>query len=124
MRCMTRPSPASWLHLGWRSLPSRRSNWRTGWPKSFIDPREDRMKPADRERLRVILNSLDEVGLVALANKGLVRRAAKDFASITMQVEETEVALIVRGPDFTVAMPPDGPAKAKDDTKASGVTRQ
>src|SRR5437870_7799185 len=82
------------------------------------------MRPEDRDRLRAVLLALDEVGLVALANKGLVRRAAKDLPTVAMQIEETEKALIVRGPDFTVMMPPEGPAKATDDTKATGVTRQ
>src|SRR5208282_2929829 len=81
------------------------------------------MAPEDRERLRAVLRSLDEVGLVALANKGLVRRAMKDLPTCTIQVEETDNALIVRGPDFTVTMPPQGPAQAKDDSKSSGVTR-
>lgn len=82
------------------------------------------MQSEDRERLRVLLRSFDETGLVALANKGLVRRAAKDLQSTALQVEETDAAIIVRGPDFTVTMPPEGPAKARDDTKATGITRQ
>jgi hypothetical protein len=71
-----------------------------------------------------VLRSLDEVGLVALANKGLVRRAVKDLSACPMSYTETDDAVVVRGPDFTVIMPPDGPVKASDDTKASGVTRQ
>jgi len=82
------------------------------------------MEPVDRELLRTLLKAFDEVGLVALANKGLVRRAAKDLQTQALQVEETENALLVRGPDFTVTMPPEGPAKATDDTKATGITRQ
>jgi hypothetical protein len=82
------------------------------------------MKAADRERLRAVLKSFDEVGLVALANKGLVRRAAKDLRDTTLRVEEKEDALLVHGPDFTVTMPPEGPVKASDDTKATGITRQ
>jgi hypothetical protein len=82
------------------------------------------MRAEEQERLRALLKTFDEVGLVALANKGLVRRAMKDLESATMRVEETDTAFLVRGPDFTVTMPADGPAKAKDDTKASGMTRQ
>lgn len=82
------------------------------------------MTPADRTRLRQLLDAFDEAGLVALSNKGLVRRAEKDLQTGGLSVEETDTALLVRGPGWIVTMPPDGPAKATDDTKASGVTRQ
>jgi hypothetical protein len=82
------------------------------------------MNPADRDKLRRLLKSFDEAGLVALANKGLVRRALKDLAGATLTFEETDTEVVVRGPDWTVVMPPEGPAHAKDDTKATGVTRQ
>jgi hypothetical protein len=82
------------------------------------------MKTEDRAKLRRILASFDEAGLVALANKGLVRRAQKDLETGGLSHEETDSALLVRGPDWTVTMPADGPAHATDDTRASGVTRQ
>ena len=82
------------------------------------------MNADDRDRLRRILATFDEAGLVALANKGLVRRAQKDLEAGGLEHEETDTALVVRGPGWVVTMPPDGPAHADDDTKASGVTRQ
>ncbi len=82
------------------------------------------MNTDDRDRLRRILASFDEVGLVALSNKGLVRRAQKDLEAGGLTHEETDAAVVVRGPGWVVTMPPDGPAHATDDTKASGVTRQ
>src|SRR5262249_51679095 len=75
-------------------------------------------------RLQQVLASFDEAGLVALANKGLVRRAQKDLEAGGLKVEETDAAVLVHGPDWVVTMPPDGPTRATDTTKASGVTRQ
>ena len=83
------------------------------------------MTPDDRARLRQILSTFDEPGLVALANKGLVRRAMKDLEEGgSLSVEERDADLMVGGPGWTVFMPVAGPAKAKDDTKATGITRQ
>ncbi len=82
------------------------------------------MKEADRTRLQRLLASLNEPALVALANKGLVRRAAKDLEAGNLSYQEEEDVLIVHGPGWTVRMPPTGPADAEDDTRASGVTRQ
>src|SRR5262249_16095650 len=82
------------------------------------------MKQEDRRQLERILSSADENFLIALANKGLVRRAQKDLEGEVLSIEETEAEVIVRGPDWTVWMPPAGPTKARDDTKASGITRQ
>ncbi len=82
------------------------------------------MKPEDRTKLQRILASFDEAGLVALANKGLVRRAQKDLEAGGLEYEETEDAVLVRGPGWTVTMPADGPTRATDTTKATGVTRQ
>jgi hypothetical protein len=82
------------------------------------------MNPADRVRLQQILATFDEAGLVALSNKGLVRRAAKDLEATGLAHEETDTAMLVRGPGWVVTMPPDGPAHATDDTRATGVTRQ
>jgi hypothetical protein len=78
----------------------------------------------DRAKLRRLLASFDEAGLVALANKGLVRRAQKDLERASLTIEETDTVILVRGPDWTVTMPPDGPVHATDTTKATGVTRQ
>src|ERR1019366_4912015 len=82
------------------------------------------MKPDDRHQLRRLLDTFDEAGLIALANKGLVRRAQKDQGAAGMTLEEADAHVIVRGPDWTVWMPADGPQHARDDTKATGVTRQ
>jgi hypothetical protein len=82
------------------------------------------MNADDRARLQRILASFDEAGLVALANKGLVRRAQKDLEAGGLAHEETDSAVLVRGPGWVVTMPPEGPSHATDDTKASGVTRQ
>jgi hypothetical protein len=82
------------------------------------------MNADDRARLRRILASFDEAGLVALANKGLVRRVQKDLEAGGLDHEETDAAVLVRGPGWVVTMPPDGPAHATDTTKATGVTRQ
>jgi hypothetical protein len=82
------------------------------------------MNADDRARLQRILASFDEAGLIALANKGLLRRAQKDLEAGGVTHEETADAILVRGPDWVVAMPPSGPAHASDSTKASGVTRQ
>ncbi len=82
------------------------------------------MRPEDRDKLKRILASFDEGGLTALANVGLVRRARKDLEASGVTHEETDAAMIVRGPDWAVTMPPDGPTKATDTTKATGVTRQ
>lgn len=85
------------------------------------------MKQDEKDQLKAILSEVDEAFLVALANKGLVRRAQKDLDELgtdKFQIEETDQYIIVRGPDWVVSMPPKGPAHAKDDTKASGITRQ
>jgi hypothetical protein len=82
------------------------------------------MNADDRARLRQILASFDEAGLVALANKGLVRRAQKDLEAGGLTLEETDTAVLVRGPGWVVTMPSEGPAHATDTTKATGVTRQ
>jgi hypothetical protein len=82
------------------------------------------MKADDRLALRRLLASFDEAGLVALANKGLVRRALKDLQTAELHHEETETALLVHGPGWDVTMPADGPVRATDSTRATGVTRQ
>lgn len=82
------------------------------------------MKPEDRANLKRILAGFDEAGLVALANKGLVRRAQKDLEAGGLAWEETDAAVIVQGPGWNVTMPPSGPQQATDNTRATGVTRQ
>ncbi|RTL43700.1 MAG: hypothetical protein EKK48_08115 [Candidatus Melainabacteria bacterium] len=82
------------------------------------------MIDADRIKLATVLSAVDENFLVALANKGLVRRALKDLEGQTLKIEETDNAIKVVGPDWSVMMPVEGPAKATDDTIASGITRQ
>ncbi len=82
------------------------------------------MIPFNREQLRQLLLTFDENGLIALANKGLVRRAQKDLEAGGLTHEETDDAIVVRGAGWTVRMPPQGPTQATDDTKATGVTRQ
>lgn len=77
-----------------------------------------------RKRLIALLATADENFLIAIANKGLLRRAYKDLEEFTPLIEETDREIIVRGPDWTVWMPPEGPTKARDDTKATGITRQ
>src|SRR5439155_22229762 len=82
------------------------------------------MNPDDRAKLTRLLASFDEAGLVALANRGLVRRAQKDLEAGGLTVEETDAAVLVHGPGWVVTMPPAGPVHATDTTKATGVTRQ
>lgn len=76
------------------------------------------------EQLRRLLATFDESGLIALANKGLVRRAQKDLDAGGLSHEETADVIVVCGPGWTVRMPPQGPTHATDDTKATGITRQ
>src|SRR5262249_31704367 len=47
-----------------------------------------------------------------------------DLEAGGLKVEETDAAVLVHGPDWVVTMPPNGPTRATDTTKASGVTRQ
>lgn len=76
-------------------------------------------------RLRRNLLRFDDDALVALANKGLVRRAIKDLgAEQVFTVEETNDAILVHGQDWTVTLPAEGPVSATDTTSASGITRQ
>jgi hypothetical protein len=82
------------------------------------------MKSEERAALRRLLASFDEAGLIALANKGLVRRAQKDLEAGGLQLEETDAAMLVRGPGWVVTMPPEGPTRATDNTRATGTTRQ
>jgi hypothetical protein len=76
-------------------------------------------------RLKRNLEAATDDALVALANRGLVRRAAKDVEKAdAITVEQTEDCVLVHGDGWKVTMPPDGPASATDDTPATGVTRQ
>ncbi len=62
----------------------------------------------------------------ASANKGLVRRAQKGPGSRRPWCArgDRRGRAWVRGPGWVVTMPPEGPVRATDDTKATGVTRQ
>lgn len=83
------------------------------------------MDPDDLVRLKRNIAAATDDALIALANRGLVRRAAKDLdQKDTFQVEETDNAILVRTPNWTVTIPPEGPTAASDDTSATGVTRQ
>lgn len=75
-------------------------------------------------RLQRNLRAATDEALVALANRGLVRRAAKDLESESLRIEETDDVVLVHGTGWTVTMPPEGPAAATDNTPATGVTRQ
>ena len=45
------------------------------------------MKAQDKEKLKLILSAFDETGLVALANKGLLRRAQKDLETAALLLD-------------------------------------
>ena len=83
------------------------------------------MDAESQARLRRNLDAATYDALVALANRGLVRRAAKDLEQGgRLEVEEVDDALLVVGVGWTVLMPAEGPTAATDDTSATGVTRQ
>lgn len=82
------------------------------------------MSPHEQQQLRERLDGFDEAALIALGNRGLLRRATKDLTSLTFSVTVTEHCLHVSVGDWTVRMPPSGPAQATDDTPATGITRQ
>jgi len=76
-------------------------------------------------RLKRNLAAASDDALVALANRGLLRRAAKDLKKgPPPTVGEADDALLVRGAGWMVTMPVEGPAAATDDTSATGMTRQ
>lgn len=82
------------------------------------------MTPELRKRLRRNLDAATDEALVALANKGLMRRALKDVeAAAAFLIEEAAESLVVRGDGWVVTMPPEGPVAATDDSTATGVTR-
>jgi len=80
------------------------------------------MNEANKLALATTLRDIDESFLVALANKGLLRRAQKSLEEFELQLEESDEHIIVRSSSWTVWMPAEGPLKAKDDSKASGTT--
>lgn len=83
------------------------------------------MDAEELARLRRNLDAATDEALVALANRGLVRRAAKDLEQAPpFTVELRAAAVLVHGVGWTVTMPADGPAAATDNTPATGVTRQ
>jgi|GEM_PF-998521 hypothetical protein len=77
-----------------------------------------------QQRLQQNLAAASEDALVALSNRGLYRRALKDLEqNPSITIEDGEKALLVRGPGWCVTMPAEGPAAARDDSGATGVTR-
>ncbi|MBN8602783.1 MAG: hypothetical protein J0M26_17230 [Planctomycetes bacterium] len=82
------------------------------------------MDTVSQHRLQQNLAAASEDALVALSNRGLYRRALKDLEqNPTITIEESDKAILVRGPGWCVTMPPEGPAAARDDSGATGVTR-
>ena len=82
------------------------------------------MDTVSQHRLQQNLAAASEDALVALSNRGLYRRALKDLEqNPTITIEESDKALLVHGPGWCVTMPPEGPAAARDDSGATGVTR-
>ena len=60
------------------------------------------MNPDDREKLTRLLASFDEAGLVALANRGLVRRAQKDLEAggLTVRAETASAQFLFQGQEL------------------------
>lgn len=82
------------------------------------------MDRKSQTRLRRNLDAATDAALTALANKGLMRRAVRDLsASPKLCIDVADAAIVVRGDGWTVAMPPEGPSAASDDSPATGVTR-
>ena len=76
-------------------------------------------------RLRRNLQATDDEALIALSNRGLLRRAKKDLSqSAALNAELGKDSVVVAGDGWTVTMPPEGPVAASDDTSATGITRQ
>jgi hypothetical protein len=71
--------------------------------------------PGTLGRVAALLARYDDDAWVALANRGLLRRARKDLDSLTPQAAETPEAVVVTLGERTVRMPPAGPADATCD---------
>lgn len=83
------------------------------------------MDAAKKKQLIQFLGEMSDDDLVALANKGLVRRAKKDLEkSETWSVTEQNDMVRVEMTDCHVDVPVSSPIEAVDSTPASGVTRQ
>jgi hypothetical protein len=77
------------------------------------------------QQLQQILGTFDDAALAALASPGLVRRARKDLLQLPqLEVVEQPAGLRVIGPDWEVEVPWSGPQQARDNTPATGITRQ
>ncbi len=74
-------------------------------------------------KLRVLVASLDDSALEALASKGLLRRAQKDIErGVTITVEQEDAARVTFKVDqFKVTIPEAGPARATCSCPAAGV---
>lgn len=72
-----------------------------------------------------MLSGFDEASLIALANKGLYRRACKDLEKgISIAIgESTESGLLIQVAEFTVTLPESGPGQANCTCPAPGVCR-
>ena len=72
-----------------------------------------------------MLSGFDEAALIALANKGLYRRARKDLekgTSISIG-DSTDAGLLIQVAEFTVTLPESGPGQASCSCPAPGVCR-
>ena len=75
-----------------------------------------------REALQAQLANFDEDAFVALANRGLLRRAQKDLEKIAIEVaEDSDTALRLTVGEHTVGFDARGPAQAKCSCPAGGV---
>ncbi len=75
-----------------------------------------------RQQLLALLARFDEDGFVALANRGLLRRAQKDLEKLPVDVaEETADALTVAVGEYRIRFDARGPAHARCSCPATGV---
>ena len=74
--------------------------------------------------LRAALAVFDDAALEALANKGIVRRAAKDVEGGRLTItEETETRIVVAADGETVEIDAGGPRTARCSCPAAGICR-
>ncbi len=74
-------------------------------------------------RLQRQLARFDDQALIALSNKGLLRRASKDLEAAAPQVIESEPDLRVQVGEVIVTMPLTGPTQAQCSCPATGICR-
>src|SRR4030095_9799699 len=72
-------------------------------------------------KLVTLVSGFDDASWEALASKGLLRRARKDFERLDIQIVSEGETLQIKVPPFVVAMPASGPAKATCSCPAPGV---